>query len=122
MRTHYMSKLFLRLNAFGLLICLLAVSTSAGERWRLVGASGAQQDDTQTVPGVYDHPDHSLWEINHYNGAVNLLTLLPWVPDSVAIGYCASNNLVYQTGGDGAYRDDRSEERRVGKECRSRWS
>src|ERR1051325_7920622 len=74
--------------------------------WRLVGSSGAQQDDTQTVPGEYDHPDHTLWEINHYSGDITRLLLLPWVPDSVAIGYCASNNLVYQTGGDGAYRDD----------------
>jgi hypothetical protein len=55
---------------------------------------------------VFDYPDHTLWEINHYNGAVNQLLQMPWVPDSVAIGYCPTNGLVYQTGGDGAYRDN----------------
>src|SRR6266550_690183 len=73
----------------------------AAEQWKLIGISGAQQDDTQTIPGVFDWPDHTLWEINHYNGAVNALFQVPFVPDSQAIGYCPTNGLVYHTGGDG---------------------
>jgi len=64
-----------------------------------------QQDSTQTVPGVYDHKDHTLFRINTANGALTKIVTMPWVIDSQSIGYCSLNGLIYHTGGDGAYRD-----------------
>src|SRR6266487_1305992 len=78
----------------------------AAEQWKLVGVSGADEDSTQTIPGIYDHPDYTLWEINHYNGAINKLFRLSWANESHAVGYCPTNGLVYHTCGANATTSD----------------
>ncbi len=85
-------------------LCLFRESVNA-QTYQLFGISGMQQDSTQTVPGVYDHKDHTLFRINTVNGALTKIVTMPWVIDSQSIGYCAANGLIYHTGGDGAYRD-----------------
>ena len=87
------------------LLSLTGIIHAAGV-WRLVGITGAQTDDTQTTQGVYDHPDHTLYEIDYSNGAIAPLFQLPWVNDSQAMGYCPTNGLVYHTGGSEAYSNN----------------
>src|SRR6266850_4458844 len=95
------------------LSCIISLSTLLvvpgvihAQSYQLFGISGMQQDDTQTVPGTYDFQDHTLFRINSANGALTKIITMPWVIDSQSIGYCATNGLIYHTGGDGAYRDD----------------
>ena len=44
------------------------------------------------------------------------------IPDSDLLGVLRSREVPCAPTEEEAVRDDRSEERRVGKECRSRWS
>jgi hypothetical protein len=103
-----MKKLFCHALPFVLVFAVFAFSlgTAGAQTWKLFGISGMQQDATQTVPGTYDHKDHTLFRINTTNGALTKIVTMPWVLDSQSIGYCATNGLIYHTGGDGAYRDD----------------
>jgi hypothetical protein len=74
--------------------------------WRLIGITGQQGDATPDGQGGYLYPDNTLFEISQTNGAITKLFRPTWIPDSHSIGYCLSNNLLYHSGGAGAYRDN----------------
>ena len=78
----------------------------ASGAYRLIGISGQQVDNTLDGTGQFVFQDHTVFEINHENGASHKLVQVPWVPDSQAIGYCPTNGLVYHTGGASSYRND----------------
>src|SRR3989442_1606265 len=90
---------------FTSLILLLPTVVHA-QSWSLFGITGEQQKPDQTVPGAFDYPDHTLVRINTTNASCTDFLLATFAPDSQAIGYCATNALIYHTGGAGAYRDD----------------
>ena len=102
MKTYQPIKLLARVLA------IAAISAMPGiihaQTYSLFGITGMQQDD-QTAPGIYTYNDHTLYRINAANGALTKIIRMPWVLDSQSIGYCATNGLIYHTGGDGAYRD-----------------
>src|SRR5436309_4595422 len=104
MKTYTHRKLFRPVLVLSVL--LLVPGMTHAQTWQLFGVSGMQQDATQTVPGIYDHKDHTLFRINAANGALTKVVTMPWVIDSQSVGYCATNGLLYHTGGDGAYRDN----------------
>lgn len=74
------------------------------QSYRLFGISGKQQSD-QIAPGVYDHKDHTLFQINTSTALLTEKIRMTWVIDSDAVGYCDKNGLIYHTASGGAYRD-----------------
>lgn len=88
-----------------LLVSLAVPLATSGQSYQLFGVSGMQQNETQTVPGTYDHKDHTLFRISTTNGSLTKIVTMTWVIDSQSVGYCAANGLLYHTAGDGAYRD-----------------
>src|ERR1041384_128165 len=101
---------FLPAGLLARVLALFSILAASGiihaQSWSLIGMTGEQQDATQTTPGTFDHPDHTLVKINTANGSCTDILLATFAPDSAALGYCATNGLIYHTGGDGAYRDD----------------
>ena len=77
-----------------------------GQDWKLIGISGQQGTDERNEQGEFVHPDHTLFEINTANGEVTELFTLPWVNDSMAIGFNPVDGLLYRTAGAAAYSNN----------------
>jgi hypothetical protein len=93
-----------------LFVALASVAvTSPAAGWRLIGLTGQQGDTTETVPGVFDHPDRTLYQINTASAAVTKLFQATLVPDTICIGYCPSNNLAYYAAGVESWGNDPTE-------------
>jgi len=87
-----------------LLLAPALVNAQGG--WKLIGITGQQQNTNVTA-----YPDHTLFDLDTFFtdpgfGYAQRMFTVTWVNDTLCIGYCPTNGLLYHMAGSESYRND----------------
>src|SRR5436190_19297731 len=95
-----------RATALCALLLAPTLVNAQGAGWKLVGITGQQQNSDATA-----YPDHTLFDLDTFFtdpgfGYANRMFTVTWVNDTLCIGYCPTNGLLYHMAGSESYRND----------------